>query len=212
MTGAAKPFVTVIVSERRNAVWERMQAWCQEHGFRIVSDPDGAIGGDLLLLVSCTQKIGAEVRAKYQRTLVIHESALPKGRGWSPFAWQILEGANEITVSLLEAAEEIDAGGILHQETLEFDGTEMADELSAKRDVCRIRLAQWAVENFRTAKAVPQVGEPTHYRRRYPRDSKIDVNRPLAEQFDLLRVVEPRFPAFFEMRGCFYELTVRKIT
>lgn len=212
MSRASAPQVTVIVSERRNHIWPRIESWCEDKGHRLVSSAKEANGGDLLLLVSCTEKIPSEVRSKYARVLVIHESALPKGRGWSPFAWQILEGANEITISLLEAAEEIDAGDILRQVTVQFDGTELSDELNTIRDQARIGLAQWAVENFEDAKGVKQKGEPTFYKRRYPRDSKIDVNRPLAEQFELLRIVEPRFPAYFEMRGCFYELSVRKVT
>ena len=33
--------------------------------------------------------------------LVVHESDLPKGKGFSPVQWQILEGKNNITVCLI---------------------------------------------------------------------------------------------------------------
>ena len=67
---------------------------------------------------------------------------------------------------------------------------------------------QWLVryrELIDTAR--PQTGEASHYRRRRPADSRLDPELTLAEQFELLRVVDnDRYPAFFEWRGRRYEL------
>jgi len=52
------------------------------------------------------------------------------------------------------------------------------------------------------AAAQPQHGEASHYRRRRPADSQLDPERSLAEQFNLLRVVDNQhYPAFFNWRG-----------
>jgi len=49
-------------------------------------------------------------------------------------------------------------------------------------------------------------------RRRTPDDSRLDVERSLAEQFDLLRVCDPdRFPAFMEYRGARYSVTLKRL-
>ena len=69
-------------------------------------------GGEILFLVSCNEIIGKDVRDRYMATLVIHASDLPKGRGWSPHIWQIIEGKKEIMVSLLEAEDAVDSGAI----------------------------------------------------------------------------------------------------
>ena len=52
------------------------------------------------------------------------------------------------------------------------------------------------------AAAQAQHGEARHYRRRWPADSELDPERSLAEQFNLLRVVDnQRYPAFVHWRG-----------
>lgn len=202
--------VTVVCSDRRNHIWPRLEMWCVKNGYRLVQKKADATGGHLLLLVSCTEIVEREVRDRYLRTLVIHESDLPAGRGWSPFAWQILEGRSEIVISLIDAADKVDAGGILVQQVVRLEGHELSAEINEKRDSLRLALCQWAVENFRSAAPVEQFGTPTYYKRRTPADSRIDPDRSLAEQFDLLRICEPRFPAFFELRGHRYEIELRK--
>jgi len=203
--------VTVICSDPRSHLWPKLLEWCAANDYGLIDKKKNAFGGDLLILLSCTEIVEREIRDRYKKTVVIHESALPAGRGWSPFAWQILEGKNEITVTLLEAADKVDSGDIWKQEKLLFRGDEMSNELNDVRDACRIRLAQWAIDNWQSAIPTPQVGEPTYYARRHPRDSKLDPHKSIAEQFDLLRICEPRFPAFFFHREHFYEVSVRKV-
>ena len=72
---------------------------------------------------------------------------------------------------------------------------------------------QW-VDNFQDLidSAYPQTGEASYYRRRRPVDSQLDPERTLAEQFDLLRVVDnDRYPAFFEWRGRRYGLLIQPV-
>ena len=58
---------------------------------------------------------------------------------------------------------------------------------------------------------IEQSGESTYYPRRGPEDSRLDVNKSLREQFNMLRVVDnDRYPAFFEIAGERYFLKVEK--
>ena len=50
--------------------------------------------------------------------MVLHVSDLPRGRGWSPYIWELINGATFIKVSLIEAKEEVDAGQIWLQEKI----------------------------------------------------------------------------------------------
>jgi methionyl-tRNA formyltransferase len=53
----------------------------------------------------------------------------------------------------------------------------------------------------------------TYYRKRTPEDSRIDPQRPIAEQFDLLRICDPgRYPAFFDLHGHRYRIRLDKLT
>src|ERR1017187_7078994 len=66
--------------------------------------------GDILFILGFFKIVPASVLKRYKTNLVVHESALPKGRGWSPATWLILEGAKMIPLTLFEAVERVDAG------------------------------------------------------------------------------------------------------
>ncbi len=202
--------ITVFCSDVRHHVVPALGAWCKRHGAQLAFAKDECRGGKILFLVSCTEVIGREIRDRYQKTLVIHESDLPEGRGWSPLAWQILEGRRDFTISLIEAEDRVDSGAVWTKEHLYLAGHELSGEINDARDEIRARLMDFAVENFHTIRPAPQRGSPTYYRRRTPKDSRIDPLRPIADQFDLLRICDPRFPAFFELRGHRYEMSLRK--
>jgi hypothetical protein len=56
-----------------------------------------------------------------------------------------------------------------------------------------------------------QAGEPTTYPRRRAFDSRLDSEKSIAEQFDLLRIVNnDDYPAFFELNGKRYVLRIEK--
>jgi methionyl-tRNA formyltransferase len=189
---------------------ERMSA--AGHAVALVHDKQDLPGGDVLFLVSCSQIIGAREKALYRATLVLHASDLPRGRGWSPYIWAVLDGAARITVSLLEAAEPVDSGRIWLKTGFDLEGHELLDEIHTRLFAAELDLMSQAVERFDAIAPQAQSGEPGPYLpRRSPADSRLDPQRPLAEQFDLLRVVDnQRFPAWFEFRGQRYKITITK--
>ena len=184
------------------------------HIIDLVFDKSELVGGNILFLVSCGQMIRDTERAKYNATLVLHASDLPRGRGWSPHVWSILDGAKQITVSLLEAAEPLDSGPIWLKTTFALEGHELLDEINSKLFEAELHLMSEAVESFGHIKPYHQVGDPCEYmKKRTPEDSRIDPNKSIAEQFNLLRIVDfHRYPAFFEYQGIKYLIKIEKIT
>ena len=168
-------------------------------------------GGDFLFLASCGEIVPSFVRERFRRCLVIHASDLPRDRGWSPHVWAILEGADEITVSLLDAADPVDSGAIWHQERFSLTGTETFDEINSLLFATELRLMDWAVANCSVATPRQQSGATSYRQRRTPADSRVLPEQTIAEVFDLMRVCDPeRFPAFFKFRGACYTLTMRR--
>jgi methionyl-tRNA formyltransferase len=169
--------------------------------------------GDLLVLVSCHQMVEASLRERFGRCVVIHASDLPLGRGWSPHIWQILEGRSEITVTLLDAADKIDTGDIWKQVSVQVSPHALWDEINRQIFATVIELLDYAVENWDRVTPKPQRSdiEPTYYRRRTPADSRLDPDKTLAEQFNLLRVCDPeRYPAYFELFGERFVIRIEK--
>lgn len=178
----------------------------------LVHRKQDALGGDLLFLISCTDIIPGEDRSRYSACLVLHASDLPRGRGWSPHIWQLIDGAGGITLSLLEAEDAVDSGRIWHQCYIPVPRHALWHEINDLLFQAEIDLMTFAVENFDTISPVEQSHErASYYRRRTPSDSEIDPGRTIAEQFDLIRVCDPqRFPAYFQHRGHRYVLKLEK--
>ena len=185
------------------------------HALRWIHDPARLALGDVCLLLSCGRLLSNEQLAMHRHNLVVHESDLPRGQGWSPMTWQILEGASCIPISLFEAVADLDAGPIHLQTSINLNGTELVNEWRQLQAEATINLCLQWVDRYRELieAAHPQTGEPSHYRRRRPADSQLDPERTLAEQFELLRVVDnDRYPAFFEWRGRRYGLLIQPAT
>ena len=170
--------------------------------------------GDFGFCLGFGRLLPETVRARFHHTLVVHESDLPRGKGWSPLTWQILDGADRIPVTLIEAADKVDSGTIYAQRWVEFEGHELVDELRAAQAEATRVLCREFVDDYPASaeRGREQRGEESFYPRRGPEDSRLDPERPLAEQFELLRVVDNGcYPAFFEWRGRQYRLSVMPV-
>ena len=69
--------------------------------------------------------ISQDLLKKNNHNLIVHESDLPKGRGWSPLTWQVLKGKNKVAVTLFEASDKIDEGHIYIQDYIYLNGTKL---------------------------------------------------------------------------------------
>ena len=87
---------------------------------------------DLCFCLSFSKILKKEIRDCFDYTLVVHASDLPSGKGWSPLTWQILEGINQIPVSLFEADDAVDSGPIYAQRVVDFGGYGLIDGLRKK--------------------------------------------------------------------------------
>ncbi len=168
--------------------------------------PDG-----VAFYLGCVKITPPDILAKNHRNLVVHASDLPKGRGMSPWTWQVLEGANAISVCLLEAEEAVDSGAIIYKDLMPLEGTELVNDLrlllqEKTTELC-LRFLNEKIENTGAA----QTGKVSYYERRCPEDSVLDVQKTIADQFSLLRVVDnEKYPAHFEMGGQKYILKIYK--
>lgn len=159
---------------------------------------------DFCFCLSYGKLIPPTIRQQFKHALVVHESDLPLGKGWSPLTWQILEGKNRIPITLFEAADDVDSGPIYAQRWIEFEGYELVDELREGQARATKEICQWFVDHYpeSISEAKKQQGRESFYTRRRPMDSELDPNKTIAEQFNLLRVADNlRYPAFFEING-----------
>jgi len=169
--------------------------------------------GDILFLISCSEIISKDDRDKFKKTLVIHASDLPNGRGWSPHIWELINGARELTLTLLEAEDTVDSGDIWKKVKIAVPKIALYYEINELVFDAEIGLMDYAVENFSSVRPTKQLkGDATYWPKRTPKDSELNIQKTLDEQFDLIRVCDSeRFPAFFYKDGKKFILKIEKI-
>jgi len=174
---------------------------------------ENIIDFDIVFILSYHQIIPSDILNQNKHNIVIHESALPQCKGWAPMFWQILEGKKEIPFSMFEASDGVDNGDIYMQKTLKLTGYELHDELREKQANYTIDMCLEFINNYdKYREATPQIGEESFYLKRTPQDAKLDIDKSIKEQFNLLRVCSnEEYPAFFEIDGNKYILRVEKV-
>jgi len=211
--------ISILCSDVQHPVNPYLRKWIDTHGteheivlHKKISDLP-THGGDILFLISCSEIVPLAIRRKYFRTLVLHASDLPKGRGWSPHVWEISGGAEKITVCLLEAEDAVDSGKIWKKITLCIPKHALWNEINNILFDAEMALMDYAVQNLENSNIIlldpGAVG--SYYQKRTPSDSEVNIDDTIANQFNKIRVCDPvRYPAFFVMHGKKYKLFLEK--
>jgi UDP-2,4-diacetamido-2,4,6-trideoxy-beta-L-altropyranose hydrolase len=205
--------IEILISDPNHPIMSYLKIWkSRQENMKIVHSSEDLTGGYILFLISCTEILHSEITKKYKHSLVLHASDLPKGRGWSPHVWSVLEGNNLLTLSLLEAHEKVDQGSIWLKEHIALEGHELYDEINDKLFQAEIKLMTEAVEKANVIIPKSQAGRASnYYPKRTPDDSRLNVHQSLIDQFNLLRISDKnRYPAFFEHLGHKYIVKIEK--
>ena len=177
----------------------------------LITSYQGLKEGDILVILGWGKILNNDTLKLHKHNLIVHESALPKGKGWSPLTWQILKGKNKIPITLFEATEKVDSGHIYFQDIVEFEGHELIDELRKKQGEKTIELVIKFDNKYPDIAGKKQKGKETFYKRRKPKDSQININKPIIQLFNNFRVADnERYPIFFEYKGHEYILKIYK--
>nr|WP_250322998.1 formyltransferase family protein [Campylobacter upsaliensis] len=159
-------------------------------------------GYEVVFILSYHKIIPPNLLSLNQHNLIIHASKLPQGKGWSPMFYQILEGKNDIVFTLFEADKGVDSGDIYLQKTLKLRGDELYEELRAKQALFSLELCEDFLKLYPNLKSKKQSGVESFYPKRSPKDSELNIDKSLKEQFNLLRICSNEdFPAFFYHKG-----------
>jgi methionyl-tRNA formyltransferase len=208
--------IAIICSDNNHPIFPMLQEWIRnlpsEHNADLYQNSSDLKGGDLLFLISCSQIIGDKEKSLFKSCIVLHASDLPKGRGWSPHIWEVLGGAEELTISAVEAAEPVDSGDVWSKLKINIPRNLIWNEVNQLIFNAELKLMTYIVENYHQIIPTPQSldGGGTYYRKRTQEDSEIDPRDTIENQFDLLRICDPnRFPAFVKVRGRKYKILIK---
>jgi methionyl-tRNA formyltransferase len=173
-----------------------------KYQFTISFDPDSIKNQDIVFILGYTRILSNDFLKKNSLNLVVHESKLPQGKGFSPMQWQMLAGINKIPVSLVEAVNKIDSGDIYYEELIDLSGTELYEEWRNKQAKATLKMMEKFLDQYPNMQIKKQVGEETFYKKREKKDGELDVDKSIKQQFNLLRTGNnEEWPSFFILEG-----------
>jgi len=209
--------VDFLCSDLSHPVVEYLDSWKRinqkKYNISLNNRSNSLEGGNFLFLISCHEIIKDNIIDKYENVLVLHASNLPNGKGWSPLVWQILQGKEEITLSLIEANKRVDTGRIWLQKKMKFYKHQLHGEINKILFESEIFLINKALKEYKNIKPKKQkkISNIEIYEKRNPKDSELDINKNLKSQFNLLRISDPeRYPAYFKIHGKKFKITIEE--
>lgn len=164
---------------------------------------------DIVFILGYTKILNEDFLKSNKLNLVIHESALPKGKGFAPVQWQILEEAKFIPVCLIEATSNVDSGDIIYRHKIELSGFELYEEIRKKQAEATIKIISEFLKIYPNFNREKQTGPDSFYRKRGINDGELDIDKSIKQQFNLLRIGNnDGWPSFFYYEGKKYFLKI----
>lgn len=195
----------------RSFATEYLKSINLDPGLKILNNPNKTKDFKICFVLGYTKILSKEEIHESCKYFVIHESSLPKGRGFAPLFWQVIEGKNDIEVCLIELDFPVDTGRIALKENIKLDGSELYEELRSKQAKATFYLIDKYLNSSSSINYEIQTGKDSNYRKRNKSDSKLDINKSIASQFNLLRTCNNEdWPAYFEIDNKKYFLKIFK--
>jgi len=166
---------------------------------------------DVVFILGYTKILDKKFLKKNKYNLIVHESNLPKGKGFAPVQWQILKNKNNIPVCLIKAENKVDSGKIFEKIFFKLDGTELYDEIREKQAKATFSIIKRFLKKFPKIFSKRQVGKTTFYQRRYPKDNLLNINKSIKDNFNLLRIASNELsPSYFRYKSKKYIINIFK--
>ena len=88
---------------------------------------------DIIFYLGYDKLVSAKYLSLSQINLVVHESDLPKDKGWSPVTWGVLKGKNQFIATLFKPDERVDSGNFFLKKRFIIHKDCLIDEIRKKQ-------------------------------------------------------------------------------
>ena len=156
----------------------------------------------IVFVLGNTKIIESGLLKRNTLNLAVHESALPKNKGFSPIQYQVLKKQKIIQTCLINLNDKVDSGDIYEKSKIKLNGLELYDEIRKKQSNNTFYLINNFLKKYPKINKIKQSGKSNFLKKRYPKDSKLNINRSIKDNFNLLRISNNKsWPAFFMYKG-----------
>lgn len=166
---------------------------------------------DIVIILSYTNILPADFLNQNKLNIVIHSSKLPKDKGFAPLSYQILRNKKKIFNTLFKITKNVDDGPIIMTNTFHINNSDLYTDLRNKQAESIVKLLINFFKQYPKIKFKNQKGKSTFNPRRTQKNSELDINKSIKEQFNLIRVCDnEKFPAFFNLNKKKYIIKIYK--
>lgn len=160
---------------------------------------------DILLTAAFGQMLSDEVLSLPSfKSLNIHGSLLPEGRGGAPLHWAIINGKKTTGVSVMEMSSEMDAGNYYTQDIIEISETETFDSLYEKMSIMFEEIVAERLISIIEGKIEPIIQDESKVSKWLnisKQDSMINFNLDSKHVYDQIRGLFSKPGAWCEFNG-----------
>ena len=175
-----------------------------KYTFKISKNSNKIKNQDIVFPISYTKILPESFLKRNELVLIAHPSKLPENKGFAPIQYQILKNKKKFFISLIKAVKKVDAGPIYLQNSFTLNGTELSDEIRYLQGLQILKI-------FSKIKSKNQSNKGNFNKRRYPKDSKLNINKTIKQQFNHLRINNNKlYPSFFYFKGKKYIIKIYK--
>ena len=182
-----------------------------KYNFKFSKNPKNIKNQHIVFPLSYTKILKEEFLKKNKLVLIVHCSKLPQDRGFSPLQYQVLRKRDKIYISLIRAVKKVDAGPIYLQNLFKLKGTELYGDLRKIQGDQFLKIIKKFLIKYPKIEARPQKGKISFNKRRFPKDSILNINKTIKQQFNHIRINDnDRYPSYFYFKGKKYILKIYK--
>ena len=174
-------------------------------------NPNKIKNQNIVFPISYTKILPESFMQKNELVIIAHPSKLPNDKGFAPLQHQILKNKKKLYISLIKAEKKVDAGPIYFQNSFKLKGTELSNEIRYIQGVQVLKIIKKFLTKYPDVKSNKQQGIGKFNKRRYPKDSQLNINKTIKQQFNHMRINDNKlYPSFFFYKGQKYILKIFK--
>jgi len=182
-----------------------------KYTFKITKNIEDIKNQHIVFPLNYTKKLPESFLNKNELVLILHESKLPKDKGFAPVQYQILKGQNKFYTSLIQATNDIDEGPIYYKNYFKLDGSELSNEIRSIQGSNCLKVMNEFLVKYPKIISKKQSGKSNFNRKRYRDDSELNVNKTIKQHFNHMRINDNEFyPSFFNYKDQKYILKIFK--
>ena len=182
----------------------------KKYNYKVTKNPK-RIKNKNVLVISYTKILEKNFLERNKNVIVIHPSKLPLDKGFAPVQNKILRNQNKIHISMFKASTKIDAGPVCLRDIFYLKGHELNDEIRFKQSEAIFNIIDKYLNKFPKINFKKQMGKTTYNKKRSFLDNKLNINKSIKKQFNLLRIVDnENYPANFKYKNKTYIIKIFK--